>query len=339
MAAMSVIAASLMLLSQTETYSSMNYRLMSQARYGAESGVHKATNYLLYTYPATAPGTAGDPITNYDITKSPVLCVAGGCSALNQPVILSANANQASNYPVGTVQAAFALAAAGALPAGNTSVVFAPYAKLISMQQLNVYGGGPQTIQTWQIVSTGTITQGKTAQAEVSAIVETPKFPASMYAAFATSATCGALDFHGQDTQTDSYDSAPLALLPPGTPPTSSQYGGNVGTNGNLSEGGGADIYGMPSSLHRHQPSTATSTRCRPAAALPSRPFAVDSQRHHPPPAAVASGGDGAYRRAYGQCQATSYGRTHVRTHSAALRVGDATVNANSTPTLAPSWR
>ena len=39
-----------MLLSQTETYSSMNYRLMSQARYGAESGVHKATNYLLYTY-------------------------------------------------------------------------------------------------------------------------------------------------------------------------------------------------------------------------------------------------------------------------------------------------
>ena len=58
MAAMSVIAASLMLLSQTETYSSMNYRLMSQARYGAESGVHKATNYILYTYPATAPGTA-----------------------------------------------------------------------------------------------------------------------------------------------------------------------------------------------------------------------------------------------------------------------------------------
>jgi type II secretory pathway component PulK len=36
LSAMSVIAASLMFLSQTETYSSMNYRLMSQARYGAE---------------------------------------------------------------------------------------------------------------------------------------------------------------------------------------------------------------------------------------------------------------------------------------------------------------
>jgi len=244
MAAMSVIAASLMLLSQTETYSSMNYRLMSQARYGAESGVHKATNYILYTFPATAPGTAGDPITNYDITKSPVLCVAG-CPSLNQPVILSANANQASNYPVAAVQTAFAAGVAGTLPAGNTSVAFAPYAKLISMQQLNVYGGAIQTIQTWQIVSTGTISQGKTAQAEVSAIVETPKFPATMYAAFATSATCGALDFHGQNTQTDSYDSS--AALVAGLP-TISLSGGNVGTNGNLTEGGGANINGMLSS-------------------------------------------------------------------------------------------
>jgi hypothetical protein len=242
-AAMSVIAASLMLLSQTETYSSMNYRLMSQARYGAESGVHMATNYILYSYPATAPGTASDPITNYDITKSPVLCVAG-CPALNKPVILSANANQPSNYPVAPVQAAFAAAAAGALPAGNTSVAFAPYAKLISMQRLNVYGGGLQTIQTWQIVSTGTITQGKTAQAEVSAIIETPKFPATMYAAFATAATCGALDFHGQNTQTDSYDSSKLVAGLPNI----AQSGGHVGTNGNLSEGGGADIFGMLSS-------------------------------------------------------------------------------------------
>ena len=49
LSAMSVIAASLMFLSQTETYSSMNYRLMSQARYGAESGIQKAANHLLST--------------------------------------------------------------------------------------------------------------------------------------------------------------------------------------------------------------------------------------------------------------------------------------------------
>ena len=53
MMALSVIGASLMLLSQTETYSSLNYRLMSQARYGAESGIQKTVNYLLN--PATTP--------------------------------------------------------------------------------------------------------------------------------------------------------------------------------------------------------------------------------------------------------------------------------------------
>ena len=42
MSALSVLAASLMFLSQTETYASMNYRMMSQARYAAEAGVQKA---------------------------------------------------------------------------------------------------------------------------------------------------------------------------------------------------------------------------------------------------------------------------------------------------------
>src|ERR1700719_2209148 len=80
MTAMSIIAASLMLLSQTETYSSMNYRLMSQARYGAESGVQMTANYLLYSYTAPATG-GGDPISNYNINVSPVTCAAG-CPSL-----------------------------------------------------------------------------------------------------------------------------------------------------------------------------------------------------------------------------------------------------------------
>ena len=48
-----------MFLSQTETYASMNYRMMSQARYAAEAGIQKAANYLLNTY--AVPGGAGDP--------------------------------------------------------------------------------------------------------------------------------------------------------------------------------------------------------------------------------------------------------------------------------------
>ena len=47
MSAMSVLAASLMFLSQTETYASMNYRMMSQARYAGEAAVQKASDFLL----------------------------------------------------------------------------------------------------------------------------------------------------------------------------------------------------------------------------------------------------------------------------------------------------
>jgi hypothetical protein len=238
LSAMSVIAASLMFLSQTETYSSMNYRLMSQARYGAESGIQKAANHLLYTYVAPVTGGA-DPIANYNTNVSPVRCIAG-CPSNGQPVVLSANAAIPWNYPNPAVQAAF-LGIQGTLPAGNTTVAFAPYATLVSMQQIEVYGGGIQTIQTWQLTSTGTITAGKTAQVEVSATLETPKFPAQMYAAFGTNPGCGTLNFHGNQTQTDSYDSGDALV---GGNPVMSKSGGNVGTNGNLTEGGGADIYG-----------------------------------------------------------------------------------------------
>ena len=61
MSALSVLAASLMFLSQTETYSSMNYKMMSQARYAAESGVQKAANFLLDSTQYTVPGGVSDP--------------------------------------------------------------------------------------------------------------------------------------------------------------------------------------------------------------------------------------------------------------------------------------
>ena len=241
--AMSVLGASLMFLSQTETYSSMNYRLMSQARYGAESGIQKAANYLVYSY-APPVNDPADLIANYNTTVSPVTCgTATGCPT-NGPVVLSGSTTHASNYPVAAKQAAFLAAVQGTLSAGNTTVAYAPYATLISMQQIDIYGGGVQTIQTWQITATGSITAGKTAQVEVSAILETPKFPAHLYGAFGTAATCGALQFGG-NTQSNSYDST--AALVAGKPVISNS-GGNVGTNGNMTESGSADIFGTLSS-------------------------------------------------------------------------------------------
>src|SRR4029450_7722100 len=99
-----------MYLSQTETYATSNYRVMTQARYGAESGIHTAVNYLLNSY--TAPGSVSDPIANYNRTVSPV-------TYNGQPVVLSANADVPSNYPVAAVKTAFAANAGGTLAAGH----------------------------------------------------------------------------------------------------------------------------------------------------------------------------------------------------------------------------
>src|SRR2546421_12800042 len=62
----SVMAVSLTFLSQSETWSSLNYRLMSQARDGAEAGVHSAANFLTSTTTYTPAGTVSDPLSRYN---------------------------------------------------------------------------------------------------------------------------------------------------------------------------------------------------------------------------------------------------------------------------------
>lgn len=227
--AMSVLAASLMFLSQTETYASQNYSLMSQARYGAESGVHKAANYLLNTY--TAPGTVSDPINAYDTTRSPVRYNGAA-------VVLSGDSAVASNYPVAAVQTAFNAAANGTLPVGLGSIAYRAYATMLSMQQIN----GNQTVITWQITANGATTAGRTATVEVSSVLEKQLIPqaTTVYAAFAKAGTCGALTLSGA-ARVDSYDSS-AALV--GGVPAIANSGGNIGTNGNVNENNAAVIYG-----------------------------------------------------------------------------------------------
>ena len=87
MSAMSVLAASLMFLSQTETYASMNYRMMSQARYAGEAGVHKAADFILDgTQYGAEYRQRHEPLANFDQHGLPVQCAGGGCT-VGQPII------------------------------------------------------------------------------------------------------------------------------------------------------------------------------------------------------------------------------------------------------------
>jgi hypothetical protein len=235
--ALSVVGATLTVLSLSETYGSMNYRLMSQARYGAESAVHMAANYFLNAY--TLPGDPTDPINAYDLTASPV--TAGGA-----PVVLSASDEVDANYPVPAVATAFDAAVAGSLVEGNANVQYSATATLLSMRQILIYGSAtPATIQTWQITGQGATSGARNARVEVTATLERQTTSLFDYAVFATAAGCGALRFTGGSV-VDSYDSDNIVMQDGSV--VTQQSGGNIGSNGNLNEAGsGTTVYGTMS--------------------------------------------------------------------------------------------
>jgi hypothetical protein len=233
LAVLAAMAVSFMFLSQAETWSTMNYRFMNQARDGAEAGINVAANHILYSY--TPPATAGaDPIGAYTLTTRPVT-VGGG------RVVLSANSDVTPNYPANLVSAAFTAAAQGNLTSGSATVNYRTTALLMAMRQITPYGNtcpdgsaAPCTIQSWLLTGEGRIAGIRNAEVEVDSILERPITPTFGYAAFGTSPVCApnGLDFSGGGS-TDSYDSTTYI---PGNP--FDNFGGNVGTNGNLDLGG-----------------------------------------------------------------------------------------------------
>ncbi len=235
MSALSILGASLMFLSQSETYASMNYRMMSQARYAAEAGVNKSANFLLdgvqYTVPTVGP--SADQVSNYITTVSPVTTLDG------HPVVLAAGTftGVTANYPVPAVQTAFSAAAQGTIAAGTGTLTYKAYATLVSMQKIEAYGGTQDVVQTWEVTADGGVGSSK-ATVRVTATAERPKVSANSYAAFATSNLCDALDFQG-NASTDSYDSS---VGPPAV--STETTGGDVGTNGNLHVQGHANVGG-----------------------------------------------------------------------------------------------
>jgi hypothetical protein len=101
-------------------------------------------------------------------------------------------------------------------------------------QVADAYSGVLVTLQTWEITGVGTVAGVGSANVEVSAVIDRQMVPAFRYAAFSTYNGCASLSFAGGAT-TDSYDSTDVI---PGTPPTLDPSGGDVGSNGNLTDVG-----------------------------------------------------------------------------------------------------
>jgi Tfp pilus assembly protein PilX len=237
---LSIMAASLMFISQSETWASLNYRLMTQSRYGAEAGLHAAANYLMYNY--TPSGGAADPITAYNMTGSPV--TYGG-----NPVALGVTMNGLSaNYPLASVVTNFGTNTAGTLPAGNANVNYTVSAELMTMKQFQFCGsstGQPLTGQVWKLTSHGDISGARNSEVEVSALLELHVTPCFNYAGFATGTGCGSIQFNGGGT-IDSYDSGALTMS--NGSPVTQLYDGNLGSNGNLNAAPNTTVNGTFSS-------------------------------------------------------------------------------------------
>lgn len=239
---LSAMAGSLMFLSNSETYSSMNYRMMTEARYGAEAGVNVAANFIMNTYvpPASIATPPGTSFVGFTTNVYPIQ--AGGAN-----VILSTISGTASNYPDAAQVTAFQNAMNANQPLqqgglGANIITYSASAQLMSMVSIVPFGTTkPVTIQTWQITGHGDITNVQNGEAEVVTTLERYISPSFSYAAFADGGGCGQLSFTGNGV-TNGYDSTSLPVVG-GTvqAPTSSNllgYGGNVGTNGNESDSG-----------------------------------------------------------------------------------------------------
>src|SRR5215468_10138493 len=86
---LSALGAGLVMLTQTETWTTTNYKMSTQARYASESGLQETLNWLTYNY---SPSPAG-----LDLTKSPV-------EYSGSPVVLSARSGVSANYPTASVR-------------------------------------------------------------------------------------------------------------------------------------------------------------------------------------------------------------------------------------------
>lgn len=212
LAILAVLAASVMVVTQTETWSATNNRSMLQARYAAEAGAQKTLNYLRYTYVAPA-----NPAATFDLTKYPA-------QYNGQDVILSAMNGVNANYPDAAVQTAFSNTLMDAsVPGVGVPASYEVTAKLLSMKGV---------LQTWEITSQGNVPNVRNAQVQVVMRVERTGTPLFTYAVFGTGNSCGDLTLSG-GAFTDSFDSSEGTYAA-----TAQASGGDVGSNGNVNLNG-----------------------------------------------------------------------------------------------------
>lgn len=229
---LSSLAAAIIFVTQTQTWTTYNYRLDAESRFLANSGVEKAVNWFANSYvPPTSPLPAytsglGDVLWN------------------GAPVELAGINGQSSNYPSSSVATSFLNALHDqVVDASGFQGEFSVSATLLAWQPLTVpLSNQPSDIETWQITSQGSVSGpgGGGMVQEVATITQQEK-PLMDFAAFATGSGCGAVNLGG-GAITDSFDSSQGPYSQ-----THVTSNGNIGSDGNVSLGAGVAVNGTAS--------------------------------------------------------------------------------------------
>lgn len=256
----STLAVGVMYSTQSEIWTTANYRATTQARYLAEAGAQQALNYLQSQFSPPADFT-----TNFTLTGMPVIYTASGKSVILATSGFPTSSGYSDTYGsgMGTLEAAqdtnfqnyFATAAtqtpyAALTGSSGCSGSACPHFDVMLQLLTAVQGTDGKWLTRWKVISDGTLSTvgGSTARVQVVEVVDnvtivsstsnsTPNYDAAV---FATNTGCNAITFSGGQ-YTNSYNSATQAGV---TSPVLANTGGDVATFGNVSVTNGAYVIG-----------------------------------------------------------------------------------------------
>lgn len=252
----SALAAAIVFSTQSELWTTANYRSVTQARYAAEAGLQQTVTWLQATWVAPASPNNLDG-ANFSLTTFPVKYKGTGCTTSPYcNVVINASAqsltgtyafDSTTNSTFATAFSNTALPLPSPLPA-SVSATFTP-TYTVSAQLLEAeYNASAGWITTWKVFSQGNVGNAKVQLvAIVNKVLTTnnnsstaPSFKAAV---LATGTGCNTITMSGGSNHTNSYDSA-LAANKNNTNPALQGNSGDVISYGNMSITSGAKIYG-----------------------------------------------------------------------------------------------
>jgi len=253
---LSTLAAGLMYTTQSEIWTTSNYRQITQARYAAQAGEQQAIYFFNHTW--TVPSTfssSGVKLGDFPVSLSS----SGGCAnsasntpSFNQCIVMAPSTM--TGY-TDTYSAAFSDSAMDAKFAAlsnssssspfswvNSKPSYAVAAQLLSAT-LDTAGSG-NWLTSWKIISQGSVGNSKVQVVATISNVWLSKngtngtpTPSFNYGLFATGTGCSSIEISG-GSNSNSYNSA---SSPSGSTAT---YTGNLATMGNVSLHNSGMVYG-----------------------------------------------------------------------------------------------